>query len=72
MFLLEVYPKAHLPILWLIFFIQGEITEESLTHLCQVDPLTSTLWTGPFPIEGVSGLFLLFPCFIESPVITAM
>ena len=29
-----------------------------------------TFWTGPFPIEGVSGLFLSIPCFIESPVLT--
>ena len=30
-----------------------------------------TFWTGPFPIEGVSRLFLSIPCFIESPVLTA-
>ena len=29
-----------------------------LTHLCRVDSFTSTLWIGPFPVEGVSGFFL--------------
>ena len=38
------------------------------THLCQVDSSTSTLWTGPFPIEWVS-ILLLYPCFIEIPVL---
>ena len=34
-----------------------------------VDSATSTLWTGPFPIEGVSVVvFFLLPCFIEISV----
>ena len=44
-----------------------------LTHLCQVDSPTFTLQKGPFPIEGVSGNFLLLhvPCFIETHVCNA-
>ena len=38
----------------------------SLTHSCPVNSSTSTHWTGPFPIEGVTGWFLLLPCFIET------
>ena len=30
-----------------------------LTHLCRVDSSTSTLWTGPFPFEGVVDYLLL-------------
>ena len=32
-----------------------------------MDSFTSTLWIGPFPVEGVSREFslLLVPCFIE-------
>ena len=37
-----------------------------LTHLCRDDSATSTFWTGPFPIERVSGYFLLLSCFIEN------
>ena len=36
-----------------------------------MDSSALTLWTGPFPIEGVSGEFLLLPCFIEITVINA-
>ena len=36
-----------------------------LTHLYGVDSSTSTLLTGPFPVEGVSDYFLLLPCFTE-------
>ena len=32
---------------------------------------TLTLWTGPFQIKGVSGWFLLLPCFIDIPVLNA-
>ena len=35
-----------------------------------MDSATSTLWTGPFPKEGVSGCFLLLR-FIEIPIINA-
>ena len=42
-----------------------------LTHLCQMDSSTLTLWTGPFPTEGVSGQFLLLPCFMKIPVFNA-
>ena len=38
-----------------------------LTHLCHMDSSTFTLRTGPFPKEDVSGKFLLFSCFIETP-----
>ena len=27
----------------------------NLTHLYRLDSSTSSLWTGPFPIKGVSG-----------------
>ena len=30
-----------------------------------MDSSISTLWTGPFPVEGESGYFLLSPCLIE-------
>ena len=39
-----------------------------LTHLCRVESSRSSLWTGPFPTEGVSGKLLSFPCFIEIPL----
>ena len=42
-----------------------------LTLLCWVDSATSTLWTGYFPTEGVSGWFLVSLCFIEIPVFNA-
>ena len=40
-------------------------------HLCRVDSSTSILWTSPFPIERVSGQFLLLPCFTEISVFNA-
>ena len=30
-----------------------------------MDTSTSTLQTGPFPVEGMSGYFLLLPCSVE-------
>ena len=40
-----------------------------LTRLCRA---ASTLWTGPFPIEEVSGYVLLFlTCFIETSLFNA-
>ena len=30
-----------------------------LTHLCRVDSSTITLWTGPFPIEGIFVIFTI-------------
>ena len=36
-----------------------------------MDSTTSTLRTGPFPIEGVSGWFLLLLCFIDISVFNA-
>ena len=42
-----------------------------LAHICRVDSPTLTLRTGLFPIKGVSGQFLLLPCFIEIPVFNA-
>ena len=32
---------------------------------------TSTLWAGPFPIEGLADKFLLLLCFIEIPFLNA-
>ena len=32
-----------------------EIVKFILTHLCRVDSPTVTLWTGPFPVNGVPG-----------------
>ena len=32
---------------------------------------TSVLWTGPFPVEGVSDNFSVSPCFIEIHVFNA-
>ena len=34
-----------------------EVYPVSLNHLCRVDASTLSLWTGPFPIVGMSGLF---------------
>ena len=34
-------------------------------------PLLCQIWIGPIPIEGVSGFFLLLPCFFEIPVFNA-
>ena len=42
-----------------------------LIHLCKMDSSTSTLWTGPFLLEGMSGLFLFLPCFNENSVSNA-
>ena len=42
-----------------------------LTHLCLVESSTSSLWTGPIPIEGGLVRFLLLQCFIEIPVFYA-
>ena len=36
-----------------------------------MDSSTSSIWTGPFLIEGMSGKLLLSPCVIEIPVINA-
>ena len=36
-----------------------------LTHLSRVDSSILTLWTGPFSIQCVTGLFLLLSCFVE-------
>ena len=36
-----------------------------------MDFSTLTLCTGPFPIKGVSGKFLLLPWFTEIPVLNA-
>ena len=33
-----------------------------------MDLSTLTLWTGPFPVKGVSGKFSLLPRFTEIPV----
>ena len=41
----------------------------SLTHLCLEDSSTLTLWTGSFPVKGVSGKFLLLPWFTETAVL---
>ena len=30
-------------------------TEAGLIHLCRMDSSISSIWTGPFPIEKVSG-----------------
>ena len=32
--------------------------EVSFTHLCRIDSSTSSLWTGPFQLEGMSSKFL--------------
>ena len=32
---------------------------------------TFSIRTGPFPVQGVSGFFLIIPCFIEIPVVNA-
>ena len=36
-----------------------------------MDSSTLTLWTGPFPVKGMSGPFLLLPCFTEIYVLNA-
>ena len=36
-----------------------------------MDSSTSTLWAGPFPIQKVSGWFLLLPCFVGISEINA-
>ena len=39
-----------------------------LTHLCQMNMSTSSLWTCPFLIEGVSDWILFVLCNIEIPL----
>ena len=46
----------------------GVPTVKALAHLCRMDFSTRTLWTGPFQVKGMSGHFLLLPCFIEIQV----
>ena len=43
--------------------------QSELTHLCQVDLSTLTLWTDLFPVSSKRGvwLVLLLQCFIEIP-----
>ena len=36
-----------------------------------MDSCTVTLWSDTFPVERVSGLFLLLPYVIETPVLNA-
>ena len=36
-----------------------------------MDSSTLTLWTGPFPVKDVSGMFLLLLWFTEIPVFNA-
>ena len=36
-----------------------------------MDSSTSSLWTGPFPKEGVAGNLILLRSFIEIPVLNA-
>ena len=43
----------------------------TLSHVCRVDFSTLTLWIGPFPIKGVSGLFLCVSCFVENSDLNA-
>ena len=44
---------------------------KSLTHLCQVNSSTTTLWNILFPIAGCLVSLVLLPCFIEIPVFNA-
>ena len=39
--------------IWNKSFIAFILERFGLTHLCQVDASTTTLWTGPFPTERV-------------------
>ena len=41
------------------------------THLCRVDSSISTIWTGPFSIEGLYCYLLLLPWFIRCSVFNA-
>ena len=36
-----------------------------------MDSSTPSIWTGPFPIEGVSSKNLLLPSFVEIPIFIA-
>ena len=36
-----------------------------------MDSSTFTIWTGPFPVKGMYGYFLLFTWFTEIPVLYA-
>ena len=36
-----------------------------------MDSSTLTIWTGPFPVKGMSDKFLLLPWFTEIPVLNA-
>ena len=42
-----------------------------LIHLYRMNSPASTVWTGSFPVEGMSGYFLLSPRFIEVHVFHA-
>ena len=42
---------------------------QSLTHLCRADTTAATHGTVPFPLEGVSGWFVLLLCFKVIPLV---
>ena len=43
-----------------------------MTQLYRIDSSTSTMWTGPFQVEGIFGyLFLFVTCSTEIPVFNA-
>ena len=41
--------------IWAERILQTKHFDTTLTHLCWVDSSTLILWTGPFPVKGVSG-----------------
>ena len=49
----------------------GAAKSRILIHLCRMDSSKAAFWTGLFPIEGVSGRFLLLPYCIAIPVVHA-
>ena len=47
------------------------MSEDLLTHVCQVDSSISIVWKAPLPTEEVSGYFSLSPCCTDFLVFNA-
>ena len=54
-------PTTYLLYRWIIGHVLGHVSQEnSLTHICVVDPSILINWNSPFPILGVSGVLFHF------------
>ena len=61
----------YLPYGWFHFILRKKGLLLHFTHFCCMGSSTSTLWTGPFPVEEVSGFFLFITMFYRHDVFNA-